>query len=39
MPENALLLLGFSYEDCHRAVGEKKGKASVWRGPQSLLKD
>jgi hypothetical protein len=36
----ALLLLGFSYiKDCHRAVGEKKGKASVWRGPQSLLTD
>jgi hypothetical protein len=37
----ALLLLGFSYiKDCHRRCGdEKQGKASVWRGPESLLKD
>jgi len=41
----ALLLLGFTYiKDCHRfavkANGDAiQGKASVWRAPESLLKD
>src|SRR5262249_13941517 len=36
----ALLLLGFTYiKDCHRTAGQKEGKASVWRGPENLLKD
>jgi hypothetical protein len=34
----ALLLLGFTYiKDCHRTACEKRGKASLWRGPQNLL--
>jgi hypothetical protein len=36
----ALMLLGFNYiKDCHRTHGGKRGNASVWRGPENLLKD